>query len=270
MDVDTDTAVDAFQDMTLDQRMALHSRRVQRELDCWSMFQMAVRVFKARLGLGLDVTQQQQRLPFIRLDTVEVLGAVTMVCFVDDAAICEDYSVVEEIFTLAPDRDGTRGRILDLHANPQASGTRFENPEWFRFLSVLKPLGLNAMLTYKPMHTIRGRINGPTTGQCAVTATTTRATTTSLSAAAAAEAREGCSAAPVKVPVLGTPRTKIQDREYRERLYADLVSHVCGVAPLECLRNLGAEIGFTPQDVEGYVCGDTLRPPLGPAPSLPH
>jgi hypothetical protein len=37
---------------------------------------------------------------------------------------------------------------LDLHANPEVTGTRFENPKWWHHLPSLKPVGLNAMLTY--------------------------------------------------------------------------------------------------------------------------
>ena len=33
----------------------------------------------------------------------------------------------------------------------QAQGSRFENPLWWKFLSSLKPIGLNAILTYCPM-----------------------------------------------------------------------------------------------------------------------
>jgi hypothetical protein len=38
--------------------------------------------------------------PLARSRLLEVLGAVTMVCFVDDDVICEGYSVTEEIFLL--------------------------------------------------------------------------------------------------------------------------------------------------------------------------
>jgi len=39
-------------------------------------------------------------IPLARTRLLEVLGAVTMVCFVDDDVICEGYSVTEEIFLL--------------------------------------------------------------------------------------------------------------------------------------------------------------------------
>lgn len=126
--------------------------------------------------------------PLARSRLLEVLGAVTMVCFVDDDVICEGYSVTEEIFLLMddhqsnqaaggttgkaaaqdrpvppgfediadgakdagakPSQSNVKGVVLDLHANPEATGSRFENPQWWRYLPSLKPLGLNALLTY--------------------------------------------------------------------------------------------------------------------------
>jgi hypothetical protein len=38
--------------------------------------------------------------------------------------------------------------MLDLHASPQLTGTRFENPDWRKHLPSLKPIGLASMLTY--------------------------------------------------------------------------------------------------------------------------
>jgi hypothetical protein len=98
--------------------------------------------------------------PLARSRLLETLGAVTMCCFVDDDIICEGYSVTEEIFLLKGDigisdslsknvstniasqshDDGTKEStkeilstaasttspaksiVLDLHANPEASG----------------------------------------------------------------------------------------------------------------------------------------------------
>ena len=44
--------------------------------------------------------------PFTRTRLVELLGTVTMVCFVDDDIVCEGYSVVEEVFLLKPSIEG--------------------------------------------------------------------------------------------------------------------------------------------------------------------
>ena len=127
--------------------------------------------------------------PLARARLLESLGAVTMCCFIDDDIICDGYSVTEEIFLLkgeggkddlAGSRSDTRSNIhrglgtdfrgpkpsvatpsallssaaksvvLDLHGNPDARGSRFENPLWWKFLASLKPIGLNAMLTFAP------------------------------------------------------------------------------------------------------------------------
>eukprot|EP01041_Mallomonas_annulata_P005453 gene5453-10960_t len=100
-------------------------------------------------------------IPFAKSRILEVLGSVTMMCFLDDDLICESFSVTEEILLLnspLAEGDGGRGTVLDLHANPQATGSRFENPRWWTRLSSLKPLGLSAMLTYMPTapHTRHG------------------------------------------------------------------------------------------------------------------
>lgn len=78
-------------------------------------------------------------IPHIRTNLLELLGAVTMVCFVDDDVLCENYSVAEELYLLrSPDRGdgatatamsaargagggggggGARGTVLDLHVS---------------------------------------------------------------------------------------------------------------------------------------------------------
>ena len=145
-------------------------------------------------GLGLFLP-----IPLNQCRVLERLGAITMVCFVDDDIICENYSVTEEIFLLVDhknhddhDRGGggggggggglrrgggahgqrsaaadqhshsqahsqpafiRTGLVLDLHGSPEATGSRFENPEWWRYLPSLKPLGLNALLTYSATDT---------------------------------------------------------------------------------------------------------------------
>jgi hypothetical protein len=93
-----------------------------------------------------------------------------MVCFVDDDIVCEGYSVSEEVYLLNhtektstnPEASSSlsspllliffpqkaSGIMLDLHASPQLTGTRFENPDWRKHLPSLKPIGLASMLTY--------------------------------------------------------------------------------------------------------------------------
>lgn len=98
-------------------------------------------------------------IPFARSRLFEHLGAITFCTFVDDDIICESFSVTEEIFLLhgggregmpKGGDEGARRTVLDLHANATASGSRFEDPMWWKSLSCLKPIGLNAMLTYAP------------------------------------------------------------------------------------------------------------------------
>jgi len=175
-----------------------------------------------------DDDQYYLPIPLASTRLLEVLGAITMVCFVDDDVICEGYSVTEEIFLLmdnhnesnnnyeesiqqqkypippqqnndiynnnnninnnninnnnnnnnnsslhndssdhsaTADIDGdidtfsshayrskaaitggssktggakafvsVKGMVLDLHASPEATGSRFENPLWWRYL----------------------------------------------------------------------------------------------------------------------------------------
>ena len=112
-----------------------------------------------------------------------------MVCFIDDDLVCESYSLSEEIYLLRnheqdshpatrttassssvcipstvppmlnPERSTSNtnnlGVVLDLHANSEASGSRFENPKWFLHLPSLKPIGMNAMLAYKNSVSLR-------------------------------------------------------------------------------------------------------------------
>jgi hypothetical protein len=93
------------------------------------------------------------------------------VCFVDDDIVCEGFSVSEEVYLLnhtektptnpevccAPIllrltvKQKASGVVLDLHASPQLTGTRFENPDWRRHLPSLKPIGLASMLTHSFM-----------------------------------------------------------------------------------------------------------------------
>lgn len=97
--------------------------------------------------------------PFARSKLVETLGSITRVCFIDDDVICEGFSVTEEIFLLNSVDTvkglGARSTMLDLHANAQAEGNRFEDPNWVKYLPSLKPMGLSALLTVDSTATLR-------------------------------------------------------------------------------------------------------------------
>ncbi len=166
------------------------------------VLQYLVRTICRRLSVTLTCGESSGAglflpIPLNQCRVLERLGAITMVCFVDDDIICENYSVTEEIFLLVDhknhdhDRGGggggggglrrgahgqrsaaadqhshsqahsqpafiRTGLVLDLHGSPEATGSRFENPEWWRYLPSLKPLGLNALLTYSATDTDTG------------------------------------------------------------------------------------------------------------------
>jgi len=153
--------------------------------------------------------------PFSGIQLLEVLGAVTMVCFIDDDIICESYSVAEEIFllksndTINSESDvNVKGTVLDLHANPNASGSRFENPLWWKYLSSLKPMGLAALLTYSPSKPQRRQRR-----------------------------------LEVGEDVASQPSASLE---------TSLVKHVRNTIPLEALRELAEEIGFIPVDISHF------------------
>ena len=179
-----------------------------------------------------------------------------MVCFVDDDIVCEGYSVTEEVFLLKPaaedeviDIDGgttttttttapgedahtptggaltksaptARGMVLDLHANPDAKGSRFENPLWWRYLPSLKPLGMSALLTYKA-----GSVPTTVVGSDAIS---TYPYANSQEAHAHTHTHTGTSA-----------------------MEQQLVHHIRRAIPLEAMRELAEEIGFEEDDVQG-------------------
>lgn len=189
-------------------------------------------------------------IPLFSMNLVDQLGSITMVCFVDDDIICENYSVTEEIFLLTEkheDRDvngdsggadmdnvggvgvlsrgrsanvNVKGTVLDLHANPEATGSRFENPMWWKFLPSLKPLGINAMLTYKHTATKSPTLQSESSSR-----------TTSFNKA-------------------GNVSNKESLRSVIER---SLVRHIQQTLPLEALRELAEEIGFTEDDLAPFM-----------------
>ncbi|RYH23223.1 hypothetical protein EON65_18100 [archaeon] len=179
-------------------------------------------------------------IPLASLNMVDQLGAITMVCFVDDDVICENYSVTEEIFLLTEKHDDLeldndsehpveskgvkgpriKGTVLDLHANPEATGSRFENPLWWKFLPSLKPLGIDALLTYK--HTIDKNV------------------------------------APSLMPptqsyLSSRSKNKSQRESKRTIIERSLVRHIQHTLPLEALRELSEEIGFTDEDLRIFT-----------------
>ena len=183
-----------FNDDDIDQRAEDIAEEVSTQVQTNRVVQYFIRTICKRLSLfEIDNSNSTARtkpflpIPFTQVRLLEILGAITMVCFIDDDIICENYSVTEEIFLLVDhkeDRTGLQrgntemgknrhvedasshnpssqtatnasrnafirtGIVLDLHGNPEATGSRFEDPDWWRYLPSLKPLGLNALLTY--------------------------------------------------------------------------------------------------------------------------
>jgi hypothetical protein len=171
-------------------------------------------IFGSNFNSNNDDNNELLPVPFSGVQLLEVLGAVTMVCFIDDDIICESYSVAEEIFllksndTINNESDvNVKGTVLDLHANPNASGSRFENPLWWKYLSSLKPMGLAALLTYSPSKPQRRQRR--LVGEDAVSQSSTS-------------------------------------------LETSLVKHVRNTIPLEALRELAEEIGFIPIDINHF------------------
>lgn len=133
---------------------------IRRHRHRFGVFKWSYKSPDTHLAIQKDTAKAYRRshnmlpVPFVRNRLVEVLGAITRVCFVDDDVICEGFSVTEEIFLLNSAETakgvGARSTVLDLHSNAQAAGGRFEDPEWVKYLSSLKPLGLGALLTLSP------------------------------------------------------------------------------------------------------------------------
>jgi hypothetical protein len=186
-------------------------------------------------------------LPFIQTKLLETLGGTTMICFVDDDIICEGYSVTEELYLLVTgEKDitsGRKGTVLDLHANPEAKGSRFENPLWWKFLPILKPIALNSMLTYSSavstdilLREIPSNLKSNRSRNNSVT--------------------KRDSASEQLVPLV-TTRNKAKVDGLRQRrepteMEKELVRHVRRTIPLESLKELAEEIGFIPEDVSAF------------------
>ena len=84
-------------------------------------------------------------IPYGSMQLLERLGAVTMLCCVDDDVLCEPTPSVEEIFLLTDAQ--TKTKVLDVHHDFESdTGLKFEDPKWRNYLSLLKPIGLNILV----------------------------------------------------------------------------------------------------------------------------
>ncbi len=261
-----------FIDEDLDARVEDIAEETATKVMYFRFFRYVLKVLYCRLfgGWSLNVqpisenaVKEEQPLlpiPLARTNIVGQLGAITMVCFVDDDIISENYSVTEEIFLLNENQEDSleginskfggnsansstrppfndqsvkhgphsKVTVLDLHANPEATGSRFENPNWWKFLPCLKPLGFNALLTYK------------------FTADNSNQT---LSPGNLLALQENQSAK--------TTNTQNEDKSLELRTSADvekaLVRHIRKTLPLEFLRELAEEIGFVEDDLKNFT-----------------
>ena len=164
--------------------------------------------------------------------------------------------------------------MLDLHANPQATGTRFEDPSWYLRLPSLKPIGLNAMLTYistEPVSKFGGlaaksddnnildEVCG-TSNSGSVRATDRKEFRRELSSRPSFEdliaakgtsirstrSRSGDRDSISKAAIVASMET---NRRNGKALEASLVDHVRRAIPIEALRELAEEIGFVEEDI---------------------
>ena len=287
-----------FDDNDIDDRIEEEADADAKIISSWRWLQYFLHVLAARVGLTghsgsyatqggtyLHVEREDSDLsdlteipflpvPLTKARTLEVLGAVTMICFIDDDVICEPYSVTEEVFLLdapsadhtdvprhsSPGQDGTKhhankGVVLDLHANPDATGSRFEDPSWWRKLSSLKPIGLNALLTHAPTPppTSSARSGDFVIEQVGVTSMplganfplgSSQGTLNTDNGAKHTKNRHRAS------PYFEEAKEKVR---VKSPMQESLVRHIRKAIPLESLRELAEEIGFVDDDVAPFL-----------------
>ena len=221
-----------------------NAAEVSSKLSLTRWLQYSLLVLRRRLGLHSTAHSSStldMPIPFIRTRLLETLGSITFVSFIDDDLICEGYSIAEELFLLknADIKEGptasslvesNKGIVLDLHANSTASGSRFESPTWWKHLLSLKPIGLNALLTYAP-----SPLNPSITSRYL----SSRFKSSVRRRPATVVHHQGRNKSRSKVPV--------------SRMESLLVSHVRRPIPFESLRELSEEIGFCSDDVVGFT-----------------
>jgi len=304
-DDSSDDASD-FDDDDIDERIEAEADEDRKVISTLRCFQYFVHVLRTRLGLhsrksarGTEssflIQQQAHReseelladlskvpflpVPLAKSRAMEVLGAVTMICFVDDDVICEPFSVCEEVFLLkpnAPEADAdrgstpslqpTKGVVLDLHANPEATGSRFEDPLWWKYLNSLKPIGLNALLTHAPtppLHfTVAGNKDVILTEAEAQLPPNLRLIPMTINRSGSSKASKASklrrTTSTGQVNEASKMGAKVQSpalrmKQYSSEMQDGLVGHIRKAMPLEVLRELAEEIGFVDGDVGTFL-----------------
>jgi len=149
--------------------------------------------------------------------------------------------------------------VLDLHANPEATGSRFENPQWWRYLPSLKPLGLNAMLTYNytaaetcsQQESAQRQANNGDGNQTVSGAHHHRSNSSHLPYPSAVQrsAQEGVTGSDHN-PLLLSQAAQLQNQH--QQTERSLVRHIRHLLPPESLRELAEEIGFEQSDLSAF------------------
>ena len=253
------------EDEDLDKRALENSVEASHRIQFKRKLKYAVHIFCSRLGIferWRQATNDLLPIPMSKLRLLEVLGSVTMICFIDDDVICEDFSVTEEIFLLqSTGNSEVKTKVLDLHANPEATGSRFENPQWFTYLPSLKPIGLNAVLTYSPFPPRKKMIDYGRDERIfefegknfTVNEKFDMPSSLSLVADQSKSSSVGThgTTAWTSLKDYGT-MNKSKSRSRKNQVEVALVDHVRKCMPLKTLKELAEEIGFVEEDYMGY------------------
>ncbi len=153
-----------------------------------------------------------------------------------------------------------KGIVLDLHANPEATGSRFENPQWWRYLPSLKPLGLNAMLTYNytaaetfsQQESAQRQASNGDGNQTVSGAHHHRLNSSHLPYPSTVQrsAQEGANTGSDQNPLLLSQAAQFQNQH--QQTERSLVRHIRHLLPPESLRELAEEIGFEQSDLSAF------------------
>lgn len=225
---DDQASNDGFDDADSEERAEEHAEEVSSRLTAQRWIHYFFLVLRSRLGQPAPVSIADLPIPFIHARLLETMGSITFVAFIDDDVVCEGYSIAEELLLLKSSGnedalDENKGMVLDLHANSQAKGSRFESPSWWKYLRTLKPVGLNSLLTYAP-----SPLNPSTV------------------TAFRADAR-------LRGGLAGHKSSKNRGKIQLSRMEQQLIAHVRRPMPMESLRELSEEIGFTAMDAAGFT-----------------
>jgi hypothetical protein len=257
---ESDQSSDAFNDDDLDERAAENAEEASHRILLRRQLKYVLHTLSSRLGLCTGwraATNDLLPIPMARARLLEVLGSITMVCFIDDDIICESYSVTEEIFLLQSSVGSeVKTKVLDLHANTLARGARFEDSRWFTNLPSLKPIGLNAMLTYYPFPPQDLQINRLSLSDGLPRPIKSKSAHFELEPFSGGGEVDSSSQTNMWTSLrdfsaLNKSKYSKHSRK-RNRVELALVDHVRRSMPLEALKELSEEIGFVREDYMGY------------------